>query len=221
MELGDLFLITSVINTGTAAYSYTSTRSTFTPQERYEQTLETIESIRTHAPPKTRILYVECSELTSEMTETLKRKVDFFIQCVDVPDIRNACLNSEKKGYGEAKKTQHAIEYILSNKILFNRFFKISGRYFLNSHFDESNYSLSAYTFRAKKDGVHSTVLYSVPFCLLEHFYIQIQKVNEVYAKQVIGFEVVLPPLCVPLTPVEVVGVSGKVAVSTNEFFSA
>lgn len=221
MEIADLFLITSVINTGNQSWSYCTQRSFYSPQERFEQTLQTIESIRALALPKTRIMLTECSDLTPEMTEALKSKVEFFIQCLDDEETRNACLNSEKKGYGEGKKTQKGIEYILSNKIQFNRLFKISGRYFLNSNFDESRYSSSTYTFRKKTGGSNSTVLYSVPFSLLDHFYTQIQKVNDVYTRQVIGYEIVLPSRCIPITEIEIVGVSGKVAVSTNEFFSA
>ena len=221
METGDIFLITSVINTGNTAWSYCATRSFFSPAQRFEQTLQTIESIRTLAPPHTRILFVECSDISEEMTATLKSKVDIFLQTYDDADVRNACLNSEKKGYGEAKKTQRAVEYLLSNNIKFNRLFKISGRYFLNSNFDAARYSSETYTFREKVSGTNSTVVYSVPFCLLEHFYEQIKKVSEVYSRQVIGYELVLPSFCIPMSTIKVVGVSGMVAVSTNEFFSA
>jgi hypothetical protein len=220
MEHSDLFLITSVINTGNKAWSYCATRSFYTPQERFEQTLQTIESIR-NLNDSSRIMLVECSELPESMTDTLKSKVDYFLQCIDDADVRAACLNSEKKGYGEAKKSQRAVEYILAHNIQFNRLFKISGRYFLNDQFLKSRFSETVYTFRRKVDGTNSTVLYSVPYAQMAHYYTALIQTCEVYNHHIIGYEIVLPSRCTPMTEIDVVGVSGKVAVSTNEFFSA
>jgi hypothetical protein len=220
MEYSDLFLITSVINTGDKAWSYCATRSFYTPQERFEQTLQTIESIR-NLNDSSRIMLVECSDLSESMTVALKSKVDYFLQCIDDADVRASCLNSEKKGYGEAKKSQRAVEYILTHNVQFNRLFKISGRYFLNDQFIKSRFSETVYTFRRKVDGTNSTVLYSVPYALLNHYLAQLKRCSDVYARQVIGYEIVLPSGCTPMCEIEIVGVSGKVAVSTNEFFSA
>lgn len=216
----DIFLITSVINTGAVAWSYCATRSFYSPQERYEQTLQTIDSIR-NLNDTSRIFLVECSELSPEMNETLKSKVDYYLQCVDDADVRAACLNSEKKGYGEAKKCLKAVEYLQANNILFNRLFKISGRYFLNSQFEKSRFSESTYTFKKKTHGSNSTVLYSVPYALLNHYYAALKQTCEVYKHHIIGYEIVLPSRCTPMSEIDIVGVSGKVAVSTNEFFSA
>jgi hypothetical protein len=213
----DIFLITSVINTGNAAWSYTATRSVFTPQERFEQTLETIESIRKYHG-SARIFLAECSDLSESMTQALTEKVEAFFQFYDDPAVRSACLQSEKKGYGEAQKTLKVVEYLLANAIEFNRLFKISGRYYLNEQFNAAAFSSDAYTFHKVQSGTRSTVLYSVPFPLLSHFHTVLLHCNAVYARQVIGYEVVLPQQCTPVHSLDVMGVSGKVAVDAVMF---
>ena len=126
----DIFVITSVINTGNAPWSYTNLRSCYTKEDRLRQTIQTIESIR-NLNDNTKILLVECSDLDESMTNTLKDKVDYFLQTYDDMSVRDACINSIKKGFGETKKLQKACEFIQKNDIKFNRLFKISGRYFL------------------------------------------------------------------------------------------
>ena len=65
----DLFVITSVINTGHNPWTYTMTRSIYNPQERLFQTIKTIESIRKFTNAK--ILLVECSQLSKEWEDYL------------------------------------------------------------------------------------------------------------------------------------------------------
>ena len=48
--MNDLVLVTSVINTGKVGWSYTQTRSSYSPEERYNQSLQTIDSIRKYLP---------------------------------------------------------------------------------------------------------------------------------------------------------------------------
>lgn len=62
----DIFIITSVINTGSHHWSYTGIRSVFSPKERFEQTLKTIDSIRA-LKDDSLIFLVECSNIDKEM----------------------------------------------------------------------------------------------------------------------------------------------------------
>ena len=57
--MNDLVLITSVINTGKVGWSYTQTRSSYSPEERYNQSLQTIDSIRKYLPGA-KIVFLEC-----------------------------------------------------------------------------------------------------------------------------------------------------------------
>ncbi len=216
----DIFLITSVINTGTNAWSYTNVRSTYTPQQRFEQTLRTIESIR-NLTDGSRIILVECSNLDNNMEEKLKSCVDIYFQLYDDLNVRAACLNSDKKGYGELLQTKYVSEYLLNTNMSYRRLFKISGRYFLNDSFRKEMFSDSEFAFRDPFPNSinHPTVLYSVPHPLLGHY---LQAINESHEEFKAGthqmFEISLPTKCNPRTTVKTCGVSGLVAVD-NSFY--
>jgi len=216
----DIFLITSVINTGSAAWSYTSVRSVFTTQDRFEQTLKTIESIRA-LQDGSRIILSECSDLDPSMTNTLKSKVDFYINCYENREIQAACIQSNKKGYGELLQTRHALEYLQSHNIPFSRLFKISGRYWLTKAFDKSRFSMTEYTFNSilPNSTCYPTVLYSVPNCIIEHYKTVLEQCDSVYKEHIVGYETLLPPLCIPKRPIDGIGVAGLVAVD-GTFYS-
>lgn len=216
----DVFIITSVLNTGAMPWSYTRTRSVYTCQQRYEQTLKSIQSIR-DLNDSTFIVLSECSEISTEMTEELRSRVDLFVQSYDNETIRNACINSIKKGYGEVLQSIAAVDALNQIKITFRRMFKLSGRYFLNNYFDKNNFSLELYTFNKmfKLSTAHSTVLYSVPYDLMEAYMDVLSDCVKLYEHKVIGLEEILPPRCKPATYIDCYGASGYVAVD-NSFFS-
>jgi len=216
----DVFLITSVINTGRAAWSYTRVRSVFSAQDRFEQTLKTIASIRA-LQDGTLIVLSECSNLDEAMTTILKEKVDVYLNCYEDTEIQAACIQSNKKGYGELLQTRHAIRHLQSNAIPFRRMFKISGRYWLTDAFRKSRFSMSNYSFNKMliNSEVHPTVVYSVPQSRMEEFKTVIEQCNSIYQRQPIGLETILPPLCNPKTLIDGVGVAGYVAVD-GTFYS-
>lgn len=213
----DLFVITSVINTGNNPWSYTATRSCFSKEERFNQTLQTIESIRKLNDTNI-IILIECSDLDEQLTNTLKKNVDYFIQLFDNENIRNACLNSNMKGFGEVVKLQYVCEFIKSNDITFNRLFKISGRYYLNSFFNKDNFSIDKFTFKMFFPGVGSTVLYSVPYTKFNFYIEKLLECNNYYLQYgPEGLERLLPNRCIPRNEINTLGVSGQVAVFNDK----
>jgi hypothetical protein len=217
----DLFVITSVINTGSHPWSYASKRSVFTAEERFQQTLESIGSIRRqHGNAK--ILLVECSNLTDKMTSTLRSQVEYFLNVVDDEPTRLACLESNKKGSGETLQLLYVLDFIEKNNITFQRLFKLSGRYYLNSCFNKEDFSTTHVSFNTCFKGTtnHCLILYSVPYCLLDVYEIALHQCAEIYKSTSISLEDILPPRCMPQTYVECIGVSGYNAVVENEFFS-
>jgi hypothetical protein len=212
----DIFLITSVINTGNHPWSYTQIRSVYNPEERFEQTCKTVNSIRMKT--KAKIFLIECSELSVEQEEILKNKVDIFVNTFHISDIRKACLNTNMKGYGEVVKCKYAIEILKHKK--FNRLFKISGRYFLNDNFDEKNYSQNDFTFLNQQD-CFVTVLYSVPYELLSDYSTGLDKSIKYYeTRGPIGLETLLPNYLFPKKLIKVLGVQGLVAINNNEMYT-
>lgn len=209
----DLFVITSVINTGHNPWTYTMTRSIYNPQERLFQTIKTIESIRKFTNAK--ILLVECSQLSKEWEDYLINMTDFYINCFDNLEINQACLNSNKKGFGEVMKTKKVISFINENNIKFNLLFKISGRYYLNNNFNRNKFSEEEFTFRK-----NSTVLYSVPYSLLNTFENYISKIILMYQNyDSVGLENVLPKIS-PRHSIDVLGVEGPVAVDSSYYIA-
>jgi dTDP-4-dehydrorhamnose reductase len=212
--LKDVFLITSVIQTGSNAWSYTHIRSVFTPQERFEQTLKTISSIRA-LKDGSRIIVCECSPLDEIMEQILREKSDIYLNCYHNAEIQEACIHTNKKGYGELLQTKYVLQYLDKNHIIFKRMFKISGRYWLTSTFDKSRFSTTDYTFNEilPNSSCHPTVLYSVPYFLKSHFYGVIKECDEIYHQEPIGLEIILPTRCSPKQSIHGVGVAGYVAV--------
>jgi hypothetical protein len=161
------------------------------------------------------------------MTNSLKDKVDYFLQTYDDISVREACINSEKKGWGEIKKLQKACEFIQQNDIKFNRLFKISGRYFLNLFFNKKNYDeKSDFTFKMFFANSGSTVLYSVPYVLFDFYKQKVEECNQIYMNgPPIGIETLIPIMCFPRRAIPTLGVSGQVAIlndnSVSEFYTA
>ena len=222
--MNDFVLITSVINTGKVAWSYTETRSTYSAEERYNQSLQTIDSIRKYLPGA-KILFVECSDIPIEYIDTIKSKVEYFVNQYEINEARDVCIKSNNKGLGEATQTKLAVEYIIKNNLTFDRFLKISGRYFLTDKFVSDNYKMDAYTFKRRANtGNHiisiSTVVYSFPMSFLHDFYSRITTVVEYYKIHgPRGYEEVLPVICEPRNEIEIIGAAGLVAIN-NEYFT-
>jgi hypothetical protein len=222
--MNDLVLITSVINTGKVGWSYTQTRSTYSAEERYSQSLQTIDSIRKYLPGA-KILFVECSDIPNDYVTTLQSKVDYFINQYDISEAREACLETNKKGFGEAVQTKLAIEYIIQNNLTFTRFFKISGRYFLTDKFISDNYRTDVYTFKKRANTGNqiisiSTVVFSFPMKFLHHFYARVSAVVDYYKTHgPRGYEELLPVICEPRHEIDVIGAAGLVAVN-DEYFT-
>ena len=209
----DLFIITSVINTENIPWSYSTVRSAFSVEERFQQTLHTIQSIRDNAESSI-ILLVECSDLSKEMETILKSKVDYYLQCYTMEHIRAACIQNGLKGYGEVMKTREAVTYIKQHCIPFQRLFKISGRYYLNSSFSKMNYAMNDYSFKMYDDHSGSTVLYSVSNSLLDHFENTLQTIITIYQTNgARGYETLLPVMCNPKKLIGTLGVCGYVAI--------
>ena len=166
-------------------------------------------------------MLVECSLLNEEETSILQDRVDYFIKTYEDDNVRHACLESHKKGFGEVKKLEKACEYIQQHGIIFQRLFKISGRYFLNESFTKENYSTDLFTFKMYGPDSGSTVLYSVPFSLFSNYCSYLKSCIQLYNIHfAIGLETLIPIMCVPRQEINNLGLSGHVAVLNDQGIS-
>lgn len=137
----DIFLITSIIKISTHHLANNVNRSVFNHQQRFEQTKQTIKSIRDKLP-NIKIMLVECSPFNEEEKQYFIENTDYFYNIYDTEheENKNTIINSLSKAKCEGTMTIEAIDYLLQNNIDFHHFYKISGRYWLNENFDSNFY---------------------------------------------------------------------------------
>lgn len=147
MILKSIFIITSAIN-----HFKSDELSRFTVEDRFGQTLETIESIRGKSP-LSKIFLCELSEkrIPTDYENILKSKVDLYHYFGDYEDISNMYLDFSNndinlfkyaKSMFEIKGMVHSLNYLKDNDELvgIKRIFKITGRYMLNNNFEIDDY---------------------------------------------------------------------------------
>jgi len=185
----NLVLITSIIYTPNTPLSYISNRSIYTPDERFEQTKNTIATLREKIP-NLKIILVECSNLTEEQNNFFISNTDYFLNLIDDEDKKNK-IYSISKALGEGTMTITAIEYIKNNNIIFDNFFKITGRYWLSEHFNYNNFDNNDIIIHRIHGDINNiaTSLYKLHSSNLVDFYeFLVGNIDKMY--QCIGYEV-------------------------------
>lgn len=153
-----LVIISSVINASKNRFNYTKIRSVYTKEERYQQTIKTIDSL-TKIQHK-EVLFLEASFLTPAQEEELKNKVNYFINLNDRKEIKKI-IDGKIKGKGEATQIWEGLKIFNLNH--FDAIIKLSGRYWLNDFYDDAFYSKDINIFRESpaKDSL-TTALYKI-----------------------------------------------------------
>lgn len=125
--------------------------SAYDEEQRFNQTLETIECIRKKVPESYVVLF-ECSSrpIQEKKKDILKEKCDLFLEFYNEPVIKQIYENLEKRPelitYGksllETRGLLNAL-YTIKQHNLFSdsqRVFKLTGRYLLNDDFNIQDY---------------------------------------------------------------------------------
>lgn len=167
--MNPLFIISSVIELGTSTKG--DGRSRFDSEERYSQTIRTIESIKKHCD-NAGILLCE-GGISSKFKFD---NVDHYYYLGDDKSVRES-VDSQYKGLGEARMLEFIAQSIPAG---YDYIFKISGRYELSDDFNVINYDKNHFNFFVyerskwiKRKGLHrwneiikgsySTRLYGFP----------------------------------------------------------
>jgi hypothetical protein len=135
----NLCLITSVINTPDSPLSYTNVRSIFSSEQRFQQTIQTIHSVKEKIP-NTKIFIIECSELKEDIENYLMCNSDYYLNLHHNKELRKDIFGISKS-LGEGTQTIEALKYIINNDLIFDNLFKISGRYYLSDTFDYNKFN--------------------------------------------------------------------------------
>ena len=146
MDYKFLFLVGSALN-----HFNTEHISAFTTEERFEQTLDTIKSIKDKVPDAYILIY-EGSEtsIKQEYKDKFIELSDLFIECGDDPYMKSLYENVHRdpnkftfvKSMLECRCLQITLNYMMEHNIFSDatRVFKLSGRYKLNDYFDIEDY---------------------------------------------------------------------------------
>jgi len=138
----NVVFISSKIYTSSATFTYSETRSIYSPIERFQQTLNTISSIRINVPDSFIIMF-DNSEFSSAQLNKLNSVLDLFINIQTDPVINDYTNVKTTKAYGELAQTYAVLNHIKTNMNYLNikQFFKISGRYLINETFNYADYN--------------------------------------------------------------------------------
>lgn len=213
----NLFLIISVLYPSDAPLSYVSHRTLYNSSERFSQTKKTIESIREKAPGSY-IYLCEGSELPLNIENQLRSLVDRYENFSGDPEVKKY-VDSPQKGAGEVILILNAIKKI--NDIEeFENYFKISGRYYLDDHFDLNHMMTNSNIFSLCEDRL-ATTLYKIH---KSHMKTYIDALNKCLLNIEEGLEIALfkqfPPGNSSTSMTDRIGVSGLIAVYNNYLIS-
>ena len=92
----NLVLITSIINTPHCPLSYSKIRSVFSREQRFNDTKETIKSIKEKIP-NCKIIIVECCDFSEEENDFFCKNCDVILNLWDRKDLHNNII--EKYDY--------------------------------------------------------------------------------------------------------------------------
>ena len=171
----NIIIITSVLNISNNPLSYYHKRSVFTIEERFEQTLKSIKSIKekmgseisSETDSKIEIFFCECSDLLlyPEYEEILKKEVSYFYNFYDDFETRNNVL-SKYKGLGELYLMKKALKIINYSGEKYKFIFKLSGRYFLNENFSyqDFNNNYNIMNFWDNSAQAYASIFYKICF---------------------------------------------------------
>jgi hypothetical protein len=214
--MSDLFIITSVINTGDIGWKYSPKRSLFNSDERFQQTINTIDSIRQYSNGG-KILLVEGSILDDYKLNHLKSLCDYVYYVGEDLETKNNCILSNCKGLGDSWMIGKGLEYIKNNNLIANNIYKMSGRYRLNNNFNVNKISNELPTFTHVIDNVYCTFCYSVPFRLLDQYTLIVKEVIQVMKVRTdISLEIILPSMFREKYIVDIIGAEGIIAVDES-----
>jgi hypothetical protein len=165
----NIVLITSKIIVSENSFSYVPNRSAYSIETRYNQTIDTITSIRTYIP-NTCIFLIDNSNFDEKyihMHNKLNEICDFFINPLNNTELDYYTNINKYKSIAEGYQIIYFLDVFNQLNVKYDRFFKISGRYYLNNSFNINNYLSNNIIF--SKDLSLNYIYYYTCFYMIPH----------------------------------------------------
>lgn len=213
----DAFIITSCCNIDNSKpLHYCNVRSIYTNEERFEQTLQTIASVRKYLPSAD-IWIAECSSLSPEKIRRFKEVADYYIDFSTDQAIYQQSI-SPYKGPAELMMTKKML--MMGEMQNYRKIYKFSGRYLLHDKFNPENFSEHEPTFRVDPDtGGTTTTLYSIPSSKIEIYIRDIDRVVAELHDKPISIEAMVGKTLPYIHKINELGLMGYVAVDGTHVY--
>jgi hypothetical protein len=218
----NIVLVTSKIIVSENPFSYVLTRSIYSKEQRFIQTINSIESIRKYIPDSY-IVLVDNSEFNKVDYEILTSLTDYFINITDDNTLNYYTNEYPIKLFADLIQQlffyENYIKKININNVI--HFFKISGRYFINESFNYNYYNNELNIFKKNKEVTDKDYYYTsfyklnknILFEYFEHL-VKILEEKDNYNENTINdIEVVVPNKIQDKTLIENLGITQIFAV--------
>jgi mannosyltransferase OCH1-like enzyme len=219
----NIVLITSKIYISTNRFSYTNNRSIYSKEDRFNQTIETIESVKKHIPDAFIVLF-DNSIFNQSEYNILNNMCNIFINITNDKTLNYYTNEYMYKAFAEMYQQIMFYDNFLS-KIDFsnvNNFFKISGRYMINDMFNYELFNNNKNIFKKKEEVMHKkyyfTSFYKLSKNILVEYFNNLKELfnnKEKYENNYSDFEVIVPNSIIDkITLIDHLGITQKIATS-------
>ena len=219
----NIVFITSKIYVSNVKFSYVNNRSIYTPEERYNQTIETIISIRKNIPNSYIILFDNSIFEDKNYFNCLNNNVDKFINITNDETLNFYTDIYEYKAFSDIY--QQLSFYNLFFKFVdlksVKNIFKISGRYVINSYFNFNDYDNHDIIFKKNKDvkdrDYYYTCFYKLTPNIIHDYFDKLKFLldnKSLYENDISDLEVILPKLFIDkIKLIQNLGITQRIAV--------
>jgi hypothetical protein len=161
LDVRNVIILSSAIKTSRTPLSYTKTRSYFTEEERFQQTIKNIEILR-YKIPYCAIILVDSTDMKQDYKNHLVKITDKYIDLSNDKDYYDAANVFLNKGISECMQVLKGLEYT-DSYINIENIFKLTGRYYLSKSFKIEHFMTDKVQFKTIPKG--SVFFEKVPAC--------------------------------------------------------
>ena len=203
----NLIIISSKINivNNDDGFIYCPKKSIYSKKKRYNDTLETIKSIRDKFNNYNhKIILIDNSDFNNNELKEIKSKVDIFLGRENIKNIDYYTNKCKFKALAECSQINEINNYIINNNITFKNMFKITGRYILNENFSFKRFNNNKNNFKLAVEIIDKnpnikdyfyTCFYKINYNYFDIFVIAIRSIiydEKIYVNN-INLEQILP----------------------------